>query len=147
MILLIALALNANAQDLRSGILGQRVNYEDTTIFYPDFAVRFINTVAHKADARPAYTEYRFSILDSETLVEIGSFTFVMAGVYDHPDFTIRGKRFVVEMFTTMSTTGKYSAPLKKGELILWDSATAKASNPRLYNWVWETNRGRKTPN
>jgi hypothetical protein len=146
-VLLIALALNANARDIISSILGQRANYENTTIFYPDFAVRFINKIEHKAGKEPAYTEYRFLIFDRETLIEIGSFTFVMAGAYDYPDFTLRGKRYAVEMFTTMSTTEKHSVPLKKGELILWDSDTAKTSNPRLYDWIWETNRGKKTPN
>jgi hypothetical protein len=114
---------------------GERAGYLGATISYPDFAIRFVEK-REKQGPRPYSTDYVFEILDKKTEKKIGSFTFVMSGVYLEPKFDLNGKKYAVEMFCTLSND---SRALGEDEVIVWDERTAKYANPKIYNWMMKS--------
>jgi hypothetical protein len=63
-----------------------------------------------------------------------------MGGIYVQPGFTVNGRRYGVEMF---STTSRDSRRLKEDDIIVWDERTARNSNPELYDWIWVKHMGK----
>ena len=131
---------------------GEKVPYGVEAIRYPDFAIRFVeaNESIPCTKCLPdgeLKSEYVFDVLDKDSGAEICRFTFVMAGLYFQPVFSVRGKMYVVEMSTSVDSRKEYGVRIRlEGAarelppfdlICILDEAEVKRSNPSLYDTLW----------
>jgi hypothetical protein len=127
---------------------GKRSAYAQGDLRYPDFSLRFLERELRKTTgtALGAVT-YTFAVIDKDQKL-VSKLKFTLLGVFDNvKTFEVGGRKYAAEMFYT--TTDQSPVPqwnptpdghMKHDEIVVWDEASARASNLKLAQYIADGN-------
>ncbi len=118
---------------------GARVNFAHRVLRYGGFSV----VLSEREEVNPfdpigSYARYEFRVYEPGG-VPAGGFQFETSGLANGCSFEVQGRTYCAEMFSTTAQLGgeageqgRALVPLRPGELIIWDEATARMANQRI---------------
>jgi hypothetical protein len=118
---------------------GERIRFRRNVLRYPGFSLLFTQeNVTTQLRGQMQGVSYRFAVFGSAGKRDRESgVQFFDGSLANGQVFTVDGISYVAEMFFTTGRgsdkrAGQSGVPLRHDEMIVWDEASARASNPKL---------------